>query len=158
MVWFSGSSWYQSCGLHQTFGQATWDEWVMNWSPHRDIGNPWGHEAWKKHLKRLVVSKESWIFMLHGDTSECSQFETTSQDRMTYQIRLTLFCGKKRTTSQGFKHRSPYWHCRELGCTHFVIKPHGTPRQTAVSRTKNMKGWPPWWYVPNNYIMVLMVL
>ena len=31
--------------LHQTFGQATWDEWVMNWSPHRDIGNPWGHEA-----------------------------------------------------------------------------------------------------------------
>lgn len=25
--------------------------------------------------------------MLHGDTSECSQFETTSQDRMTYQTR-----------------------------------------------------------------------
>ena len=65
---------------------------------------------------------------------------------------------RKKKTSQGFKHRSPYWHCRELGCTHFVIKPHGTPRQTAVSRTKNMKGWPPWWYVPNNYIMVLMVL
>lgn len=144
MVWFS----HFPCGSMVSKLWAFHLAWssYMGWmgyeeKTHRDIGNPWatmghshcpfmeawpfhhgtrGHEAWKKYLKRLVVSKESWILMLHGDTSECSQIETTSQDRMTYQTWYVWLCfAEKRTTSQGFKHRSPYWHCRELGCTHF---------------------------------------